>query len=150
MFGADIKLDDLHLRCISLVPLFSGLQFLLLLLQLFLSCLVLLLFLFQLFLSLLDIFIALIELLQVIDLHLYISLIYRHDFLIKLFDLFLKIFYLLVHSFDIQLSLPEVFSSLVFLLLEMLFEEAEVAGSFVVDFLATTFSADGGRAISTT
>lgn len=114
-----------------------------------LPCLILLLFLLQLFLSLLDTFIALVELLQIIDLHFYIGLIYRHDFLIKLLNLLLKIFYLLVHSLDIQLPLPEVFPSLVFLLLEMLFEEAEVAGSLVVDFLATALSADGCRAIST-
>lgn len=104
---------------------------------------------FQLFLSLLDIFIAFIELLQIIDLHLYIGLIYRHDFLVKLFDLLLKIFYLLVHSLNIQLSLPEVFPSFVFLLLQMLLEEAKVTGALIVDFLATALSTYGGCAIST-
>lgn len=103
----------------------------------------------QLFLSLLDILVAFIKLLQIIDLHLYVSLIYRHYFLIKLFDLLLKIFDLLVHSLNIQLSLPEVLPPLVLLLLEMLFEETKIAGTFVVDLLATAFSADRGSAIST-
>jgi len=131
----------LNLRGEVLITLFSGLKFLLLFLKFLLFDLVCFLPGFEVFLAFSDNLLFLIELLEIVDLHLHVCLVDRYYFLIQIFNLCLKIFYLLVHLLDVLLSLPKVLSSLVLLLLQVLFQEAKIAASFVVDLLATAFSA---------
>lgn len=85
---------------------------------------------------------------MVIDLHFDIGLINSDDFFVQFLDLSLKILDLLIHAFNIEFSLPKVLPPLVLLLLQVLLEEAKVAGPFVVDLLAGALAADGAGAVS--
>ena len=123
---------------VSLLPCF---QLLLFLLQLFFPLFVVLLPRFELFLLPPDLLLPPVEFLQISDLHLHVCLIDDYDFLIKVLNLLLELLDLAIHPLNVLLSLPEVVFPFVLLLLEMLLQEAEIAGTLLIYFFATTLPA---------
>ena len=97
---------------------------------------------FQVLLSFADSLLPLVELLEVADLHFYVGLVNSDDLLVQVLYFCLEILDILVHPLYILLPLPEVLPPLVFLFLEMLFQEAEIAAPLVVDLLAAALPAD--------
>lgn len=138
LFWTDVQFDDLYLWGKVFIPLLSSFKLLLLDLQLLFLFLILLLPGFEFFLLLFDLLLLFVELLQIIDFHLYIGLVYNDDLFVKIFNFFLELFDLVIHLLDILFPLPEIIFSLVFLLLQMLLQKAKVTSPFLVYFFATT------------
>jgi hypothetical protein len=103
----------------------------------------------QLFLPFLDVFLAFIKLLEVVDFQFNVGLVNDQNLFVKFLDLLLGVLDLLVHALDVLFPLSEVLPALMFLLLEVLLKEAEIACPFVVDAFSATLSA-GRRATDAT
>lgn len=150
LLGANVQFYDLHLGEVHFVPVLPALQLFLLGHELGLELLGLLLPLLELLLPLLDLLLLLGDLLVEPDFQLDVSLLHLGDLLVQVVNLDLSLLDLLVHPLDAELTLPELLLALVLLLLQVLLEEAEVAGPLVVDLLAGALPAGRATADATT